>query len=150
VLFGIQNEREWTQFCSDVLNDATIATDARFITNSSRVANRGALTQAIESAFTSRTSAQVVADLDRAGIANGRVNDVGAAQRHEQLAARERWRSVGSPVGALDASLPPANLSEVEPYMADVPELGAHTDALLSELGFSTDRIATLRAAGVV
>jgi len=150
VLFGIQNEREWTRFCADVLHDATIATDARFATNPNRVANRPALTQTIESAFSSNTAAQVTDALDRAGIANGRVNDVGEIRNHEQLGARDRWRSVDSSAGPIDAALPPANLDGVESFMGAIPEAGAHTDALLRELGFSSERVAALREAGAI
>jgi itaconate CoA-transferase len=150
VLFGIQNDREWTRFCSEVLHDAALATDARFATNPSRVAHRDALTRTIESAFSSRTSAQVVDDLDRAGIANGRLNQVRDIRHHEQLVARDRWRSVGSAGGELAATLPPINLDAVEPCLGDVPALGAHTDAVLRELGFTTERIAEWREAGAV
>jgi crotonobetainyl-CoA:carnitine CoA-transferase CaiB-like acyl-CoA transferase len=150
VLFGIQNEREWARFCADVLHDSTIATDERFATNPSRVANRSALTEVIESVFSSSTGTQVADALDRAGIANGRVNDVRATRNHEQLDARDRWRAVQSSAGRIDATLPPASLDGVEPFMGDIPEVGAHTDAVLRELGFATERIATLRKAGAI
>jgi len=150
VLFGIQNEREWTRFCAEVLNEATVATDPRFATNVNRVANRGALTHTIESSFASRTGAQVIGDLDRAGIANGRVTDVRDIRDHEQLRARERWRSIGSTEGELDASLPPMNLGGVTPCMEDVPAVGAHTHAVLRELGFSAERITELHETGAV
>jgi crotonobetainyl-CoA:carnitine CoA-transferase CaiB-like acyl-CoA transferase len=150
VLFGIQNEREWARFCSDVLNDPALATDARFATNPSRVAHREALTSTIESAFSSRSAAQVVDDLDRAGIANGRLNEVNGIRHHEQLLARDRWRSVGSATGALEATMPPINLDAVEPRLGDVPALGAHTDVLLREFGFTAERIAEWRTTGAV
>ena len=150
VLFGIQNEREWTQFCTAVLHDATVATDPRFASNVARVANREALTRAIESAFAARTSAQVITDLDRAGIANGRVNDARHIRDHEQLAARDRWRSVSTPAGQVDAIVPPVNLNDVEPLMGAVPEVGAHTEPILRELGFSAERIARLREAKAI
>lgn len=150
VLFGIQNEREWAQFCAEVLNDAMVATDPRFASNVDRVKNREALTGRIESAFASRTSAQVAADLDRAGIANGRVNDARDTRRHEQLAARDRWRTVGTRAGDVDATLPPANLDGVAPFMGAVPDVGADTDAILHELGFSSDRILELHRNGAI
>ena len=150
VLFGIQNEREWAQFCGEVLDDATLATDPRFASNVNRVENRAALTRAIESSFASRTSAQVVADLDRAGIANGRVNDARDIRDHEQLAARHRWRRVSTRGGEIDAILPPANLDAVDPLMGAVPETGANTEAILRELGFTAQRIVELRDAGAI
>lgn len=150
VLFGIQNEREWVQFCAEVLHDATVATDRRFGSNVARVANRETLTRTIEAAFASRTSAQVVGDLDRAGIANGRVNDAVHIRDHEQLAARDRWRSVPTPAGQVDATVPPVNLNDVEPLMGAVPAIGSHTEPILRELGFSTERIAQLREAEAI
>ncbi|HEY6830519.1 MAG TPA: CaiB/BaiF CoA-transferase family protein [Gemmatimonadaceae bacterium] len=150
VLFGIQNEREWTRFCGEVLNDAALATESRFSTNVTRVANRAELTRTIESNFASRTSAEIIRDLDRAGIANGRVNDARAVRAHEQLEARGRWRSVATPADDIDATLPPVNLDGAEPVMGAVPDLGAHTDAILGELGFTADRISELRQTGAI
>jgi crotonobetainyl-CoA:carnitine CoA-transferase CaiB-like acyl-CoA transferase len=150
VLFGIQNEREWTRFCADVLRDAALAADSRFSSNASRVANRHALTHTIESAFASRTSEQVVEDLDRAGIANGRVNNAHQIRHHEQLVARERWRPVATRAGDIDATLPPVNLYEVEPFMGPVPDLGDNTDTILGELGFTAERIAELHQTGAI
>ncbi len=150
VLFGIQNEREWGRFCVEVLHDAALATDSRFASNVSRVANREALTQTIESSFASRSSADIVGDLDRAGIANGRVNGARAIREHEQLGARDRWRSVATPAGDVDATLPPANLDNMEAFMGSVPAVGAHTDAILRELGFAAERIEELRQTGAI
>jgi len=150
VLFGIQNEREWSRFCAEVLNDSAAATDARFATNPDRVANRVALTQTIESAFASRSATEVVTSLESAGIANGRVNDVRDIRDHEQLVARERWGSVDRDGAARRTLLPPINLDGVDPVMGSVPDLGANTDAVLRELGFAPERITGLREAGAI
>jgi crotonobetainyl-CoA:carnitine CoA-transferase CaiB-like acyl-CoA transferase len=69
---------------------------------------------------------------------------------HPQLKARERWREVDSPVGPLWALLPPATLVGVEPVFAPIPELGQHTNAILQELGYSTEQIAELRTQGTI
>ena len=42
------------------------------------------------------STAQVVARLDEAQIANARMNDMAGVWPHPQLAARERWHTVGS------------------------------------------------------
>jgi len=149
VLFGIQNEREWARFCGDVLGRAGLAADDRFRGNASRVANRGELTEIIEAAFAAWPADEVVARLDRAGIANGRVNDVHALAEHAQLRARDRWRRVGTSEGPIDALLPPSNLAGAEPVMGDVPGLGQHTASILAELGYGGDAMAELRATGV-
>ena len=52
---------------------------------------------------------------------------------HPQLAARARWRQIGSPVGTLPALLPPALNNRFEYAMGDVPALGQHTEAILRE-----------------
>ena len=40
IYLAIQNAREWTRFCADVLGRPELADDARFATNSARVAHR--------------------------------------------------------------------------------------------------------------
>ena len=150
MIFGLQNEREWATFCTEVLGDAALALDPRFSSNSLRVLNRPALTQLIETSFGSTGTADVVARLDAAGIANGRMNSIEDVWNHPQLKARGRWRNVGSSAGPIAALLPPANITDVAAVMGDVPALGEHTDAILSGLGFDAAKIAELRAAGAI
>jgi crotonobetainyl-CoA:carnitine CoA-transferase CaiB-like acyl-CoA transferase len=92
VIFGLQNEREWAVFCDKVMGRPELAQDPRFKGNPGRAANRAALTELIEAHFADKTSAEVVAILDRAGIANGRLNKPIDLWEHQQLAARDRWR----------------------------------------------------------
>ncbi len=150
VMLGVQNEREWSAFCAIVLERPELAGDPRFDSNSRRVANREALARLIDQVFAGLTVEQVVERLEAAQIANARINGMEEVWRHPQFVARDRWRDVQTPAGVIAALLPPATLSTSAARMDAVPALGEHTDAVLSELGFSRDEIAELRAKGVI
>ncbi|MBN8495161.1 MAG: CoA transferase, partial [Burkholderiales bacterium] len=107
VMLGLQNEREWQQFCAQVLQQPALATDPRFAGNALRSANRAALHAIIVAAFAGLSAAQVMQRLDEAQIANAQLNTMQQLWQHPQLQARQRWREVGSPVGPLPALLPP-------------------------------------------
>ncbi|WP_430231868.1 CaiB/BaiF CoA transferase family protein [Paraburkholderia tropica] len=134
VFFGVQNEREWRSFCEVVLGDASVATDPRYVTNSLRLANRDALERGITERFAAWTSDEVLARLDRAAIANGKMNDVEALLEHPQLVERDRYRSVDTERGAMDIFLPAVTIAGVEPVMGPVPAVGEHTESILAEL----------------
>ena len=104
----------------------------------------------IEGVFSKLTAEQVVERLDRAGIANARLNSPEEVWNHPQLAARKRWREVDSPAGVLPAVLPPASFEGIEPRMDPVPRVGEHTEAILEELGYAADTRARMKAAGAV
>ena len=63
---------------------------------------------------------------------------------HPQLAERNRWRDVDSPVGPLRSLLPPVTSREVGVRMDAVPETGQHTQSILAELGLDPAGLATL------
>jgi itaconate CoA-transferase len=134
VLFAIQNDREWRRFCADVLSNAELADDGRFVSNAQRLANRRMLESIIEIVFRERPRAELEARLEHAGIATARVNDVPDVAEHPQLRARERWTTVDSPRGPIRALIPPHNLSRMEPRMGRIPALGEHTADVLAEL----------------
>ena len=92
----------------------------------------------------------MIARLDDAQIANAQVNDMHDVWAHPQLRARNRWREVDTPAGAVPALLPPGSWEDGAPRMDAVPALGAHTDAILASLGYSPERIGELRAAEAV
>ena len=144
VFFGIQNEREWENFCALVLDQSELAADPRFNSNSQRDAHRQELTDIIAGAFSRLTAAQVVERLEQAQIANARLNTVREFWEHEQLKARKRWREIDTPNGPIKALLPPVTMEEIEPRMDAVPSVGQHTRAILGDLGFDDRFVARL------
>jgi itaconate CoA-transferase len=150
LLLGIQNEREWQRFCALVLERSELAADPRFDSNSRRVVNRAALDATIGEIFAALSGEQVLARLERAQIANARVNSMQQFWEHPQLVARDRWRMVGSPAGPLQTPLPPATFADVEPRMDPIPALGEHTDAILRGVGYTVKEIAVLRTEGAI
>ena len=146
VMLGLQNEREWKQFCDVVLKDAALATDVRFDSNARRNESRGALKAIILEAFSQLSTAQVVERLEEAQIANARMNSMAELWAHPQLAARQRWQNVGSPAGDIPALLPPGRNSSFDYRMDAVPAVGQHTEAILRELGQGDAEIAALKA----
>ncbi|MET0961749.1 MAG: CaiB/BaiF CoA-transferase family protein [Noviherbaspirillum sp.] len=146
IMLGLQNEREWAVFCSKVLLQPELATDARFNTNALRSASRKELYELIVGVFAGLSAEQVVARLDDAQIANAHMNDMHDLWEHAQLKARNRWTEVATPAGPVPALLPPGMPSGYAPRMDPVPALGQHTDAILGELGFDAERIARLHA----
>lgn len=149
VQFGVQNDREWRRLCELVLRRPELADDPRYVTNALRVAHRDELTAEVEASFADQAAADVVALLEQARIANGQVNDVAGLIDHPQLAASGRWTEVGSPVGAVRALRPPVRISGVEPVMGAIPAVGAHTGAVLAELGYDDAQLAQFRRDGL-
>ena len=151
VLLAIQNEREWVSFCREVLGDESIAMDPRFVRNSTRVAHRAELNALIDERLGRLTTETVTKALDRARVANARLNTVADFLEHPVLRERSRWRDVEIPGGhQVEALVPPVTIEGLEPRMDPVPALGQHTDSILAELGFDRDHIERLRSAGVI
>ena len=149
VYLGIQNAREWTRFCTDVLHRRELTEDERFRTNALRVQHRSALHEAIDAVFHDLTASQILERLESAQIANARMNSVAEFLEHPQIVERDGWRNVGSPAGPLRALVPPARIDGVEPVMGPIPALGEHRQAILEELGFDRATIARWHAEGV-
>jgi itaconate CoA-transferase len=137
VFFGIQNDREWRNFCEHVLGDLTIASDPRFSSNPDRMRNQAELEIVITERFRQWSSDEVADRLEKASIANARLNDVKDFLDHPQLHERGRMRTVGSPAGPLQVFLPPLIIDGVEPVMGSVPAVGEHTQRILEELGIA-------------
>jgi crotonobetainyl-CoA:carnitine CoA-transferase CaiB-like acyl-CoA transferase len=114
------------------------------------VRQRKALDELINAVFDRLTAAEVLDRLECAEIANARVGSVADFIDHPQLSARRRWRAIDSPAGPVETLLPPVQMSGADAVMGAVPALGEHTNAILGELGFADDVVASWRSQGVI
>ena len=150
VYLAVQNAREWTRFCAQVLGRPAVENDERFRTNELRLQHREALRAVIEETFATLNAEEIEAKLEGAQIAHARMNSVREVIDHPQLTARSRWTEIGSEAGPLRALPPPVAIEGVEPVMGAVPALGQHTSAILQELGFADDVVANWKREKVI
>jgi crotonobetainyl-CoA:carnitine CoA-transferase CaiB-like acyl-CoA transferase len=129
VLISIQNEREWAQFCQDVLGDAAIATDTRFASNSLRVANRPALEAIIVPVFAALPREIIIKRLDQARIAFGRLSDMDDLMAHPQ----NRYVTVKTNAGDIEMLAPGMIVQGQSSALGPVPSLGADDEKLRAE-----------------
>jgi len=150
IWIAIQNAREWSRLCAEVLGQPDMAEDLRFRTNPERVRHRAELHAIISDVCKGMSAPVLTSRLDAADIAWAYGNSVETFAAHPQLTSRDRWREIDSPAGRLRALAPPAQLAGVEPVMGAVPSLGQHTDAILEELGFDAATREAWRLKGLI
>ena len=129
ILISIQNDREWTIFCRQVLEQPELATDPRFATNVARVRNRSETDSIVSTWFGARGHESAIARLAAAEIAFARVNDVDGLSAHPHL----RRVEVRTEKGSVRMPAPGALLAGSKPAFGPVPALGAHTEAVRRE-----------------
>ncbi|MDG3009897.1 CoA transferase [Rhodococcus sp. D2-41] len=150
MLIGIQNDRGWRTLAADVFGRPDLADDDRFATNILRVQHRAEVDAEVAEQTRRFTTVDLGERLAAAGVAAAQLNDLDGMVAHPQLSQRDRWRTVDTEAGPVRAVLPPITFDDVEARMDPVPALGAHTDAILAELGMTDGRIGELREAAVV
>ncbi len=150
MVLGTTNDAEWQRLATRVLEREDLAADPRYAKNHDRTARRDELDPQIAGWTATRSYDEIAAKLDDATIGYARLNGVQALIDHPQLAERGRWTTVGSPVGALPAVLPPPISPSWDIHPGDVPGLGEHTDSVLGWLGYDAPAIASLHAEGAV
>jgi formyl-CoA transferase len=129
-----------------------IPADPRFDSAAKRSANRAQLNALIAQRLRTRTVAAWVEDLNRAGVPCGpvyRMDEVFADPQVEHLAMTQ---PVEHPVlGRLDILRNAVRMTGAPPTIrAPSPDIGAHTDEVLTELGYPRAEIDRLRARRVI
>ena len=127
--------------------------DPRFATDQLRADNRGAITEAMNTWLTTRTTYQAISELEGARIPAGPVLELDQVLEDPQVKTRELLRYVDHPGAAR-----PVPLADTAVRLSATPggireraaALGEHTDEVLSEIGYSDEEITALRTAEVV
>ncbi|MGW0022553.1 CaiB/BaiF CoA transferase family protein [Rhodococcus sp. NPDC003382] len=150
ILIGVQNDRGWRTLMSEVFARDDLAANPRYATNVLRVQHRAEVDALVAEETRRFFTADLDAQLAKAGVPAAQLNDMKGLIAHPQLEARDRWREIGTEAGPIRAVLPPMTFRDVEMRMGPVPALGEQTDRILGELGLTEAQVAGLRAAGIV
>jgi len=145
------NDRLFALLC-DVLGLPDLVTDERFRTNPDRVRNRGELAEFVSARLREDTTASWHARLTDAGIPAAPVADVADVVAAEQTAALGMLQPLGHEA-IPELRLPALPLSfdgERATHRSAPPAVGEHTAEILAEVGYSSEEIAELGAAGVI
>jgi crotonobetainyl-CoA:carnitine CoA-transferase CaiB-like acyl-CoA transferase len=128
--------------------------DPRFASDQSRADNHTEILAEMRAWCLTRTTHEAIEQLVAAGIPAGPVHSLQNALDDPQVAAMSFLTSLadypGLPRPAMIANLPVTLSKSPGGIERRPPTLGEHTDAILGELGFSLQEIASLRAAQVV
>ncbi len=147
---GVGTDRHFRLLCGPVLKRDDLASDPRFSTNAQRVKNRVALIRILEREFRRGRASQWVSRCRRASIPASLVRGVREALRTP--AGRAVVGTIDHPqIGRYESVRNPIFSNGVRRSLGTPPPaLGEHTDAILAELGFSSDDIQRFRSAGVI
>ena len=152
ITLGALNQRQWENLCNTVERPQIIA-DPLFATNQDRVANREALAEVLNEAFSARDASEWVEKLHGVGIPSGVINSVADVFNHPQAEARQLKIELDHPTaGRIGFPGYPYKFSET-PAEAHRPPplLGEHNEEILVELlDFSPEAVQELREQGTI
>ena len=140
-------EKFWPVLCAELGRDEWVS---RFPTFAQRLERREELTRMLDAEFSRDRTATWLERLS-GKVPVAPVYDVGQALENPFVAERGGVADFSYPDGRKARLIAnPIRLSDAELPRRAAPALGADTDELLRDIGYSEERIAALRAAGAV
>ena len=148
-LFIMCNKEKFWGELADALGRPEWRDDPRFRNFAARLAHRDAVTEALDQALSAKTTAEWLEALQgRVPVAP--VHDIAAALDAPFPTETGRHLWVDHPTGRRVGSVGPAIRTREAPPARPAPAMGADTEAVLAQLGYSAGKIAALRAANVI
>lgn len=152
VIITCGNDGQFARLC-DVLDEPSMASDARFKTNADRIHHRTELDDILSKKIASFSTDTLLQSLEAANVPCGPIHDVGEVFDNEQVKARgmqvDMERSDGTPISTVAF---PVRLSDTPAdYRIAPPSLGADTPDILGQLNSMTDeKYSRLKAEGII
>jgi succinate--hydroxymethylglutarate CoA-transferase len=141
-------EKFWPELCQRI-GRADWSTRPDYKDFKARLANRAQLTEELDAVLSTRTTAEWI-ELFGGRVPAAPVNDVKSALENPFVAEGVRVRTVDHPSGPIRLLAPSVACPGDETPCHAAPAMGADTEAVLSEAGFTGGQIAELRKAGAV
>ena len=146
---GAANQSNWLRFLQ-VISAPELNDDPRFGSNHDRIQNLPALVEILNKYLSQDTTENWLARMDAAHLPAGPVNDILQMHDDPQTRARDMIVQVEHPIaGKVDTIGHPVKFSQTPASIKRAaPLLGQHTREILSDMGYSDDRIEALLAKG--
>jgi len=146
---AIVSDRHFEILCEELGLD--IADDDRYVSNESRVEHRDSLRTTVAAAFAGDTTDAWIERLHARGLPVGRIMEIGEVFADPQVQHNEMQTTVTIDGGRQVPITGSPLRIDGRPALADRPPpgLGAHTAAVLTDLGAGAAEIAELVAAGL-
>ncbi len=142
-------QKFWPALCEKIGRPEWSA-DPRFADFKSRLANRALLTELLDGALMARTSADWLAHF-AGSVPAAPVHDLQAALTSDFVTSEDRvWTYPHPHRPDFRMAAPAFRLPGEDMPKLAAPGFGADTDAVLTELGYTQERIADLRACGAI
>ncbi|MEC7243341.1 MAG: CaiB/BaiF CoA-transferase family protein [Pseudomonadota bacterium] len=145
------NKQEQFEALCEIIGKPALVQDPRFADRKKRLANRPALTVELEAGFATATTLDWVEKLTAQGVPAGPVWSVPEVLTHPQLADRGLLQAHRIGTENLHLVGIGAKLDGIAPSVdSPPPTLGAHTNDILTELGYNNDQISDLKKEGAI
>ena len=146
------NKQEQWESVADVLELPLLKTDPRFQERDTRKKNRKILTPLLEEKLMGKETAFWVEELNAHDVPAGAILTLDAAVSQEQVRHRKTFNTVAvEGIGELPLFNLTAKFSRTPGEVTSPPPtLGQHTCALLRELGYGDEEIATFRSDRII
>ncbi|MXN66590.1 CoA transferase [Stappia sp. GBMRC 2046] len=153
-IIAVGNDAQFVRFC-EVAGEPALAEDPRFSKNADRVRNRKELEPIVERLTAKQPADWWIAELEKAGVPCGPINDLEQVFSDEQILHRGMRITLPhetSGSGSVDLIGNPIKMSETPvTYRAAPPRLGQDTAHVLSRfLEMSDEEIADLKAKNII
>jgi len=146
VNLSVATQRDWEVFCEQVVDRPDLLADERFSDVPARRKNRGVLERLVEEIFLERDSEDWLDRLQKADLGYGRVRNIAEVLAHPQVAARRIIREIDSPIGRIPTIESALRLSDSPIAEGRLPDLGADTEAVLREAGYTEEEIGRFKS----
>jgi crotonobetainyl-CoA:carnitine CoA-transferase CaiB-like acyl-CoA transferase len=148
---GAANQNNWEKLC-DAIGAAELKADPRFAQNAGRMANMAALNAILDTKFRTRSSADWLAILERAGVPAGPVLSIAEMHGDAQAQSRDMVPTVThSTLGEVKTIGVPVKFTETPAAVRrGAPLLGEHTREVLQSLDYTAAEIEGLLRAGAI
>jgi len=150
-IIAVGNDMQWKRLC-EALGAVNLGNDERLLTNAGRLKFRDDMDAALTDIFKEYTVSELVERINKYGVPCGPINTIEQVVNDPQVSHLHMIEQVPhAKIPNLALCGMPIKFSKTPGEIQTAPPMhGEHTNQILSDLGYSLEKISELRTGGIV